>query len=224
MNSSIFFIYKYKIKNWSFLFGFYLGNIMHLLMNGNLKTFAALSLVPLFIGVIIGYGINMSEAQVGGNPLTDKRIGAMQPKSYGYSTSALVCGDSLCNPPTPSFDVEEGHDITMINEHDENTPTAKLIQIQKVKTGSPNKAEGVTYMITYSIAAGKTNLENIHVHVSSDIESNDYLISSLQSYKTSKNVIRVKALDPDSIDGGITGYSLAPSTFDARDPNAQLRD
>jgi len=27
------------------------------------------------------------------------------------------------------------------------------------------------------------------------------------------------ALDADSIDGGITGYTLAPPTFDARNPN-----
>ena len=187
-------------------------------MNRNLRTFAALSLVPLFIGVIIGYGINISEAQVGGNPLTDRVIGAQSPKSFGYQTSNIVCGDRLCDDATPAFDVEESHDITYIDEHDENTPTAKLISISKFRE-STNKQDAITYIITYSVTAGKTDLANIGIHVSTDTESSDFNISSLTALKTSKNVIRVKALDPDSIDGGITGYTLAPPTFDERDPN-----
>ncbi len=187
-------------------------------MNRNLRTFAALSLVPLFIGVIIGYGINMSEAQVGGNPLTDRVIGAQSPKQFGYQTSNIVCGDRLCADATPAFDVEEVHDITYIDEHDENTPTAKLIQISKFRE-STNKADAITFIITYSVTAGMTDLANIQIHVSSDTESADYNISSLTALKTSKNVIRIKALDADSIDGGITGYTLAPPTFDERNPN-----
>jgi len=187
-------------------------------MNRNLRTFAALSLVPLFIGVIIGYGINISEAQVGGNPLTDRVIGAQSPKSFGYQTSNIVCGDRLCADATPAFDVEETHDITFINEHDENTPTAKLISITKMRE-STNKQDAITHIITFSITAGQTNLENIGIHVNSDTDSSDFTISSLQALKSSKNVIRIMALDADSIDGGITGYTLAPSTFDERDPN-----
>jgi hypothetical protein len=218
VNSSIFFIYKDKIKKLSFWFGFYLGNNLLYLMNRNLKTFAALSLVPLFIGVIIGYGINISEAQVGGNPLTDRVIGAKSPKSFGYQTSDVVCGDRLCGAATPAFDVEEDHTVTMISEHDENTPTAKLISISKLRE-STNKQDAITYIITFSVTAGKTNLANIGVHVSSDTESSDFNISSLTALKSSKNVIRIKALDADSLDGGITGYTLAPPTSDARNPN-----
>jgi len=187
-------------------------------MNRNLRTFAALSLVPLFIGVIIGYGINISEAQVGGNPLTDRVIGAQSPKSFGYQTSNIVCGDRLCSDATPAFDVEESHDITFIDEHDENTPTAKLISIQKLRE-STNKQDAITHIITFSVTAGQTNLANIGIHVSSDTDSSDFTISSLSALKSSKNVIRIMALDSDSIDGGITGYTLAPPTFDERDPN-----
>lgn len=187
-------------------------------MNGNLKTFAALSIIPLFLGVIIGYGINISEAQVGSNPLTDKVIGAKTPKSFGYQTSNIVCGDRLCDEATPAFDVEEDLDITFIDEQDENTPTAKLIQISKYRP-STNKADPITYIVTYSVTAGKTDLENIQIHASSDVESADYNIKSLTALKTSKNVIRIKALDPDSLDGGITGYTLAPPTLDERNPN-----
>jgi len=209
---------KIQDSHLHFLIGFYLGSNLLDIMNRNLRTFAALSLVPLFIGVIIGYGINISEAQVGGNPLTDRVIGAQSPKSFGYQTSNIVCGDRLCANATPAFDVEETHDITFIDEHDENTPTAKLIQITKFRQ-STNKADAITFTITYSVTAGMTDLANIQIHVSSDTESADYNISSLTALKTSKNVIRIKALDADSIDGGITGYTLAPPTFDERDPN-----
>ncbi len=209
---------KIQDSHLHFLIGFYLGNNLLHLMNRNLRTFAALSLVPLFIGVIIGYGINISEAQVGGNPLTDRVIGAQSPKSFGYQTSNIVCGDRLCADATPAFDVEESHDVTFIDEHDENTPTANLISITKMRQ-STNKVDAITHIITFSITAGKMDLENIGIHVSSDTDSSDFNIKSLQSFKSSVNVIRIMALDSDSIDGGITGYTLAPPTFDERDPN-----
>jgi len=209
---------KIQDSHLHFLIGFYLGsNLLHL-MNRNLRTFAALSLVPLFIGVIIGYGINISEAQVGGNPLTDRVIGAQSPGQFGAATANIVCGDRLCNAATPAFDIEETHDITFIDEHDENTPTAKLISIQKLRQ-STNKADAITHIITFSITAGKMDLENIGIHVSSDTDSSDFTIKSLSSLKSSVNVIRIMALDADSIDGGITGYSLSPPTFSERDPN-----
>jgi len=118
----------------------------------------------------------------------------------------------------PAFDIEEEDRITFINEHDENTPTAKLISIQKLRE-STNKADAITHIITFSVTSGKTNLENIGIHVSSDTDSSDFNIKSLQSFKSSVNVIRIMALDADSIDGGITGYTLAPPTFSERDPN-----
>jgi len=218
MNSSIFFIYKDKIKKMIFLLGFYLGKIFLNSMNRNLKTFAALSLVPLFIGVVIGYGINISEAQVGGNPLTDRVIGAQSPGQFGAATAGIVCGDSLCGDATPAFDVEETHDVTFVEDHDENTPTAKLISIQKLRQ-STNKADAITHIITFSVTSGKVNLENIGIHVSSDVASSDFNIKSLNSFKSSVNVIRIQALDADSIDGGITGYTLAPPTEGRGNPN-----
>ncbi len=187
-------------------------------MTNNKKIMATLAVLPIFFGIMIGMSINISEAQVGGNPLTDRVIGAQSPGQFGSATANIVCGDRLCNAATPAFDVEETHEITFIDEHDEDTPTAKLISIQK-KRESTNKADAITHIITFSVTAGKTNLENIVIHVSSDTDSSDFNIKSLQSFKSSVNVIRIMALDADSIDGGITGYSLAPPTYDERDPN-----
>ncbi len=182
-------------------------------MNSKAKL-AAVAILPLFVGIMIGMSFEAIDAQMSGG-LTDKRIGAKTPKNFGAMTSGIVCGDQLCNETTPSFDVEEEHEITYIDEHDGETPTAKLIDIRKYKP-STNKADAVTYIITYSITAGTERLENIQVHISSDIEEETYNIGSLNSLKSSVNVVRIKALDPDSLDGGIVSYSVAPPTYDPR--------
>ena len=184
-------------------------------MNSKAKL-AAVAVLPLFIGIMIGMSVETIQAQVG-DGLTDKRIGAKTPKNYGAMTSGIVCGDQLCNEATPSMDVEESHEITYLDEHDAETPTTKLIDIRKYKPSS-NKADAVTYIITYSITAGTERLENIQVHVSSDMQEDTYTIGSLNALKSSVNVVRIKALDPDSIDGGIVSYSVVPPTYDPRNP------
>jgi len=187
-------------------------------MTYNKKIMATLAILPLFFGIMIGMSIQASDAQMSGG-ITDPRLGAsLAPKSYGSATAGIVCGDRLCSEATPSFDVEEHHEITLIDEHDETTPTAKLIDIRKYKP-STNKGDAITYIITYSITAGTERLQNIQVHVSSDVTSETYTIGSLDALKTSKNVARIMALDADSIDGGIVSYVIAPPTFNPQNPN-----
>ena len=184
-------------------------------MNSKAKL-AAVAVLPLFIGIMIGMSVEAIDAQVGGG-LTDKRIGAQTPKNYGAMTSGIVCGDRLCSDATPSIDVEEHHEITYLDEHDSDTPTTKLIDIRKYKPSS-NKADAITYIITYSITAGTQDLENIQVHVRTDVQEDTYTIGSLNALSSSVNVVRVKALDPDSIDGGIVSYSVAPPTYNPNNP------
>ena len=194
------------------------------IMNSKAKL-AAVAVLPLFVGIMIGMSFESIEAQVNaqvGGGLTDKRIGAMTPKNYGAMTSGIVCGDRLCGDATPSMDVEEHHEITYIDSHDPETPTAKLIDIRKMKA-STNKQDAVVYVITYSVTAGIERLENIQVHVRSDLQEDTYNIGSLDALKSSVNVIRIQALDPDSLDGGIVSYSVVPPTHDPRDPKPQLR-
>ncbi len=185
-------------------------------MNSKAKL-AAVAVLPLFIGIMIGKSVEAIDAQVGSG-LTDKRIGAKTPKNYGAMTSGIVCGDRLCGDATPSMDIEEHNEILYLDEHDPETPTTKLIDIRKYKPSS-NKADAITYIITYSITAGTERLENIQVHVRSDVQEDTYTIGSLNALKSSVNVVRVKALDPDSIDGGIVSYSVSPPTYDPRNPN-----
>jgi hypothetical protein len=184
-------------------------------MNSKAKL-AAVAILPMFIGIMIGMSLEAAEAGVGAG-LTDKRIGAKTPKNYGAMTSGIVCGDRLCSEATPSMDIEEHHEIQYLDEHDPETPTTKLIDIRKYKP-STNKADAITYIITYSLTAGTEDLENIQIHVSSDVQEDTYTIGSLNSLKSSVNVIRIKALDPDSIDGGIVSYSVVPPTYDPRNP------
>jgi len=181
----------------------------------------ALAILPLFVGMVLGYTVNTSEAQMLKPTHPDIKQYQLSPKSYG-SANSQVCGDRLCSEvargATPAFDIEEEDRVTLIDQYDENTPTAKLISIQKLRE-STNKADAITHIITFSVTSGKTDLEHIGIHVSSDIASSDFNIESLSSFKSSVNVIRIMALDADSIDGGITSYSLSPPTYSERDPN-----
>ncbi len=180
----------------------------------------ALAVLPLFVGMMIGYTVNSSEAQMLKPTHPDVKQYQLSPKSYG-SANSQVCGDRLCSETmviTPAFDIEEEDRVQLIDEHDENTPTAKLMSIQKIRE-STNKQDAVTHIITFSVTAGKMDLEGITIHVRSDIASSEFSIDSLSSLKSSVNVIRIMALDADSIDGGIKSYSLSPPTYSERDPN-----
>jgi len=163
-------------------------------MNSKVVQFALLS-VTLVAGVFIGMNVIVSEAQVGGNPLTEKRIGPQSPTSP-------VCGDRLCSAATPSMDIEETHAIVFIDNEDPSTPTVQLIQISKIRN-SVDKAGGITHIITFRVTAGVDNLRDIQIHASSDVESVDVGITQLNALQSSVNVLRIRALDADSIDGGI---------------------
>ncbi len=181
-------------------------------MNSRIVQFSLLS-VTLIAGVIIGMTFAVSEAQVGGNPLTDPRIGPQSPKSFGnlHQGPSPVCGDRLCGAATPDMDIEEHHAVVFIDDEDASTPTTELIQISQVRN-SQSKAGGITYIITFRVTAGVDNLRDIQIHAASDVESVDVAITQLNALQSTVNVLRIKALDPDSIDGGIVGYSISAPT------------
>jgi len=181
-------------------------------MNSKVVQFSLLS-VTLVVGVFIGMNVVVSEAQVGGNPLTDPRIGPQSPKSFGnlHQGPSPVCGDRLCSVATPDMDIEEHHAVVFIDDEDASTPTTELIQISQVRN-SQSKAGGITYIITFRVTAGVDNLRDIQIHAASDVESVDVAITQLNALQSTVNVLRIKALDPDSIDGGIVGYSISAPT------------
>ncbi len=191
-------------------------------MNARVKAIAIAGVLPLFVGALIGMSMESSDAQM--LKPTHPDVKRLSPKSFG--SQGVVCGDQLCKPgmqlrfvgpdKTPAMDVES-ESIKYLDKHDANTPTSNLISIQQIKSGS-SKGSAVTYIVTYSVTAGNERLENIHVHARSDLHEDTYVISSLDALKSSINTIRIKALDPDSLDGGIVSYSIAPPTYNPRNP------
>jgi len=114
-------------------------------------------------------------------------------------------------PSTSLIDIEEDTPIGSIGEDDSSAPTVKLISIDKYRP-STNKQGDITYRITFSLTAGDTDLRNIEFQIKSDISKIDFEIASLNTLKSSVNVVRVKAIDSDSITGEIIGYSLTGPT------------
>jgi len=109
------------------------------------------------------------------------------------------------------FDIEEDTSIGAIGEDDASAPTVKLISIDKYRE-STNRQGDITYRITFSLTAAADNLRNIEFQIKSDIGTIDFEIASLNALKSSVNVVRVKAIDPDSITGEIIGYSITGPT------------
>ncbi len=177
-------------------------------MNLNSKTsVAAIVAVSLVFGIMIGLSVPASEAQ-----LTDPRLGAKTPKSFGAATAGIVCGDRLCNESVHTMDVEEDTPIGEITSDDSHTPTVSNIIIDRYRASTAQ--ENISYRITFTVTSGDIDLRNIELEVQSDIDRTEFEIASLNALKSSVNVIRIKAIDPDSINGGITGYSMTGPTSD----------
>ena len=148
------------------------------------------------------------------NP-TSPDIQRLSPKSFGSATAGIVCGDRLCSESTSSMNIEEEHVIGEISQDSDNAPTAKLISIDRYRPSS-NQQDAITYKITFSLTAGTENLRNIHINVNSDVDNEDFQVESLNALKSSVNVIRIKALDADSIQGEIVGYQVTGPTGGAQ--------
>ncbi len=144
------------------------------------------------------------------NP-TSPDIQRLSPKSFGAATAGIVCGDQLCSEATSSMNIEDETPIREISSESGDAPTAKLISIDRYRPSS-NQGDAVTYRITFSLTAGTDDLRDIHINVNSDIDNEDFSISSLNALKSSVNVIRIKALDADSIQGEIVGFSITGPT------------
>ena len=141
----------------------------------------------------------------------DAAAGEGNPLLRTGSAGSPVCGDRLCSEPQSVIDIEEENSIGSIRQEDSSAPTAELISIDKYMA-STNKQDAITYKITFRMTAGTEDLKNIVINVKSDMGNSDFEISSLNKLSSSVNVIRVKALDADSITGEIIGYSLTGPT------------
>ncbi len=175
-------------------------------MNSNLKV----AMIAGFVGLIAGISIatiDTATAQML-NP-THPDVSRLSPKSFGAATAGIVCGDRLCSEPQPDFDIEEDTPIGLVDD-DAHTPSISNVIIDRLRPSSSQ--DNISYRITFTVTSGDIDLRNIELEVQSDIDRTEFEISSLNALKSSVNVIRIKAIDPDSINGGITGYSLTGPT------------
>ncbi len=164
-------------------------------------------------GFLIVMGFQISEAQMGGNPLTDRVIGARSPGQFGTATANVVCGDQLCNAPVTEIDIED-EDVTISTTDPDYTPSITLVNANMRRASSA--ATGQIVNIQYAVTCGTMNLQNIMVEMRSDTEQEDFFVGSCTALNTSQNVGRIRAMDPDSIHIELSSYQLAPSTGDPR--------
>jgi len=65
-----------------------------------------------------------------------------------------------------------------------------------------------TYAVVFSVTAGNANLENIKILCSSDVETLETSVSSLFATSTTKNMVRIHVMDPNSINGEIISFEI----------------
>jgi len=173
------------------------------------KIIAVAGMIALIAGIAAAAAIEQAEAQ--GNPMVKS------PKTFGAKTAGIVCGDRLCSEVESKIDIQDNTPIGLIDNESSDAPSAKLISIERY-TSAPYAGEaGISYKITFSVTAGDTNLRDIMIHAQSDLDSFDYEISSLNALKSSVQVLRIHAIDPDSITGELIGYSLTGPTSSGPD-------
>ena len=175
-------------------------------MNKTIKIAALAGVLAIVAGISLAT-VEQATAQML-NP-THPDVSRLSPKSFGAATAGIVCGDRLCSEPQPDFDIEEDTPIGLVDD-DAHTPSISNVSIDKLRPSSAQ--DNISYRITFTVTSGDIDLRNIELEVQSDIDKTEFEISSLNSLKSSVNVIRIKAIDPDSINGGITGYSLTGPT------------
>jgi len=175
-------------------------------MNKTIKIAALAGVLAIVAGISLAT-VEQATAQML-NP-THPDVTRLSPKSFGSATAGIVCGDRLCSEPQPDFDIQQDTPIGLVDD-DAHTPSISNISIDKLRPSSSQ--DNISYRITFTVTSGDIDLRNIELEVQSDIDKTEFEISSLNSLKSSVNVIRIKAIDPDSINGGITGYSLTGPT------------
>ncbi len=181
-------------------------------MNKFIKIASIAAVLAIVAGISLAT-VEQATAQML-NP-THPDVSRLSPKSFGSATAGIVCGDRLCNEPQPDFDIEEDTPIGLVDD-DAHTPSVSNVVIDKLRPSSSQ--DNISYRITFTVTSGDIDLRNIELEVQSDIDRTEFEISSLNALKSSVNVIRIKAIDPDSINGGITGYSMTGPT--SSDPDA----
>jgi len=163
------------------------------------KNVAAIVAVSLVFGIMIGLGIQTTDAQ-----LAPPQFGDRDVRSSNLQKQQVM-------------DIEETDVIGEIDRNDPAAPSLTYASIERYRAAT--NMETITYKITYGITAGNQDLKDIQIRVTTDSGVWNYEISSLDAFATNKNVARVKALDPDSITGEFIGYTTTGVAKMLKPPN-----
>jgi len=171
------------------------------------KIIAVAGMLAVIAGIAVATTIEQAEAQM--NPVNPNAptVGA-----FGQKTAGIVCGDRLCSEVVSKIDIQDNTPIGIIDNESSDAPTVQLISIDRYKSAPYAGEAGISYKITFSMTGGDTNLRDIQIHVQSDLDTFDYEVSNLNALSSSVQVLRIHAIDPDSITGEIVGYSLTGPT------------
>jgi len=163
------------------------------------KYWALFAILPLFVGIIIGISIQTSQAQ-----LDESRPGAsLSPKSYGSATERIVCGDRLCSESTPAAPMPIVLRVIQDSMPD-YMPSLGFKSLSKFLGDTSN-----TYTVEFTVTAAEKDLMNIVVQCKTDVDIINTVVFQLDALTTTTNVIRIKAMDPESITGEIISFQIA---------------
>jgi len=173
------------------------------------KMIALVGILAIVASITVVSTLDQVQA-VQSEPTSAEITKVIEPKRYGSATD--VCGDRLCSEAVSKIDIEHDTPIGTLDSEDSNAPYATLISIHKY-TSAPFAGDiGISYRVTYKVTAGDTNLRDIQIHGQSDIDTIDTSISSLNAFSSTVQVIRIHAIEAESISGKIVSYSLTGPT------------
>ena len=171
------------------------------------KKTTLMAMLPILAAVLVmAPTVEQSYAQA--LKPTHPDVTKLSPSSFGAKTADRVCGDKLCSEVRESLiDIEEEDIIEQVSKELEHMPDLDLIKIIKYRDNSA--INPVSHTIIYKVTGGTERLTDIAIEVTSDIDEVEYNITSLLEHKSTVNVVRVKALDADSINIQVVGYTIA---------------
>ena len=174
------------------------------------KIIAVAGMLAVIAGILAATSMEQAQAQQAAtNPVNPN---APTAKAFGQKTAGVVCGDRLCSEAESKIDIQQNTPISAIDSESSDAPTAKLISVERYTKAPYADTAGISYKITFSLTGGDTNLRDIMIHVQTDLDSFEYEVSNLNALSSSIHVVRIHALDPDSITGEIIGYQLTGPT------------
>ena len=162
-------------------------------MNSKVLLLTAIAGVPLFLMFMASDALNFQDAEA---------LKEQPTYQYGIRTQGIVCGDHLCNEhkTVTAVTTENIQTSSQVHEH--------LPEIEIVEVHNFSGSDESSYIVTLKVTAGNQNIENISVHVTSDVTTFDTTVSSLLAESDQTVVVRTHAMDPSSIHASVKAYHV----------------